>query len=164
MQIVSFLHITGIKNPITCYPNSKQTKSVSKDGFYALVHYVPFPLSYTYFEDKHKNHLAHQDSLLMYYSRKVKVSFNKRMQRDLILVDMNNFNSVCIAVPDLEPAYNRKNAYIFLKSKSEWIDILRKHMIQTIKNKKQATKVLDEKIYGKNEVGNDDFDMDEDET
>ena len=92
MQTVSFLHITGLKNPITGYPNSKQTKSVSKDGFYALVHYVPFPLNYTYLEDEQKNHLAHQDSLLMYYSRKVKVSFNKRMQRDLILVDMNDFN------------------------------------------------------------------------
>ena len=164
VQVISFLHIVGIEKPITGYPNSKQKFSIKKDGFYALVHYVPLPLSYTYFEGKDKNHLAHQDSLLMYYSRKTLVSFNIRMQRDLILINMNNFHSTCIAINDVQPAPYKKNAYIFLKSKSEWINILRKHMISTITYKKK-TKELDEKIYGNNEttIDNNDSDLDMDD-
>ena len=82
----------------------------------------------------------------MYYSRKVKVKFNKRLQRDLVLVEMNDFDSVCIGVPDLQPEPRKLNAYIFLKSKSEWIDILRKHMVATI-NSKKKTRELDEKKW-----------------
>ena len=113
VQVISFLHIVGIEKPITGYPNSKQKFSIKKDGFYALVHYVPLPLSYTYFEGKDKNHLAHQDSLLMYYSRKTLVSLNIRMQRDLILINMNNFHSTCIAINDVQPAPYKKMLIFF---------------------------------------------------
>ena len=127
------MEIKGIAKPIQGNRLSKQKLTVSKNGVYALAHYVPAPLSYPNRPDKYDDHKAHQGSLLMDYSRKVEVLVEGKKRRDLILIGMNNFDSPCIGVQDFEPKSARyKFSFIFLKNRSSWLQIFRDQMEESI--------------------------------
>ena len=129
VQVISFVEIKGIKQMIKGLPRSPQPTKIQEDGVYALAHYVPVPLSHPNKLDNLTDHKAHQGSLLMDYARKTEIFANKKKQRDLILIDMKDFHSTCIGVPDFEPKdAKRKYSFIFLKSRSMWMDIFRQHM------------------------------------
>jgi hypothetical protein len=124
IQIILFLEIKGMDESIQGINGSFE---IAKDGFYALSHYIPVPLTEKPVNLSYgDNHKAHQASLLLEYSQKKMVKINKKQQPDLLLVDMNKMLSPCIAVPDLDS--KEKHSFIFLKSKSDWLPIFIQHM------------------------------------
>jgi hypothetical protein len=132
VQIISFLEITGVNAPITGYSNSRNKISIIEDGIYAMVHYIPLPLSYPTLKGNFKSHAAHDKSILMDYSQKVTIKLNYIEQRDITLISMKDFHSTCIAVPDFEATARKKHSFIFLKNKSEWLKLFRDHMKTSI--------------------------------
>ena len=99
----------------------------STSNIYGLAHFLPNPLhEASTVPEWGDNQKAHQESLIIYYSRKRtndpdKLKSNPSMQ----LVSMERMFDTCIAAPDID-AFDpsvpnlRHHCYIFLKNRSEW--------------------------------------------
>jgi hypothetical protein len=133
VHLLGFISIEGIESTISGFTTSKQQFQIEHDGVYAMVHFLPLPLSYPNLSQNWTNHKAHQSSLLMYYARKQLVRVNRRLQRDILLVDLKNFNSTCIGVPDLTATTTKTNhSFIFMTGTSNWMKLYSDHMKQSI--------------------------------
>ena len=147
VNIIMLMEIKGIERQITGHHNSKQKTNITEYGIYALVHFVLVPLSYRNFRDDYEDHTAHTGSMLLLYARKHHCKYKYKEYHDMALVHMNNFHSTLVAVQDFEAPASKKDSFIFLRGKSEWMDTFFEHMknpktIEDIKRKaeEEATK------------------------
>jgi hypothetical protein len=167
VHLLGFVSIKGIETPITGFKSSKQEFRIEHDGVYAMVHFVPLPLSYPNIAENWTDHKAHQSSLLMYYSRKQEVRVNRRLQRDILLVDLKHFNSTCIGVPDFTATSTKtSHSFIFMTGINNWMKLYSDHMKQSIGAlpagyHEQETKKIDDSTVQESDHESIFFDMDD---
>lgn len=125
IHCILFLHLKGIQEPIE---QQNGIETIANDGFYALCHRIPVALDAKPVHKEATNHLAHQGSLLFYYSTKKMILDSDRRRRPMLcLVDISNqFSSACVAVPDLDAKV--KHSFIFMKSRCDWQKIFAQHV------------------------------------
>jgi hypothetical protein len=110
---------------------------IDKPGFYAISHLLAQSLTSKPHNSDEKNFLAHQDSNLVYWARKMLNPISKKprqktddykaeqnLQDPLIaMVDSNTITGPCIAVPYDIDGCDDPHSYLFVKSRNSWPDV-----------------------------------------
>jgi hypothetical protein len=110
---------------------------ITEPGNYALVHMVDQPLEAKPKNSKNTDFLAHQTSKLFHWAEKLSTHDKKGLRPNIGLVSESAFHAECVAVPaDLEGERD-PNAYLFLKPRNTWADVLVEKMTEHKKSNKK---------------------------
>ena len=123
IQIQIFVDLHNLQNNITINDVHISTSS----RYYAVVHMVENPLDS---EINGKNFKAHPQSKIFFKAKKWVDPNSKPV---LALVDVDSIVSPCIGVPN--SLTKGENVFIFMKSRSNWSDLLAKSITANLKNK-----------------------------
>jgi hypothetical protein len=107
---------------------------VQKNGIFAICHMLPVSLTEKPIQQHWgDNHLAHQGSMLFYYSQKELVGRRKPLMPQYFVINLNTIRLPCIAVPDTDA--DEPYSFLFLRSRSEWLAVFTDHMKEEIEKK-----------------------------
>jgi hypothetical protein len=108
---------------------------VNTNGIFAICHMLPVPLTDKPIQKQWgDNHLAHQGSMLFYYSQKDLVGRRKPLMPQYYVSNLNQIRLPCIAVPDTDA--DEPHSFLFMRSRSDWLTVFTDHMKKEIEQKR----------------------------
>jgi hypothetical protein len=136
-HLLVFIRLDKVKHPFEV-----NGTWVESPGYYALAHMIAQPLTSVPKDSEEKNFLAHQASVLFYWARKMQLTVersrwqtlekyerSKAFSKPIIgVIDVHAFSSPCIGVPFDAESKDDPHAYLFIKCRETWPQVLMDHI------------------------------------